>query len=304
MAATGSAAEESYVLVDGMRMHYRRAGSGPALVLLHGLVGSAKNWSQNIDVLSREAMVYALDLPNMGDSERVTDLDASLRATADQVARWMDAVGLADADVAGHSHGGAIALMLGARHPERVRRLVLFAPANPFCDSGRNLIRFYKTRFGQRFARLIPSMPRVLHRIALGRMYGDASRIREGSLEAYTGKFNVASVEHVLRIVQAWGDDMKALLQALGRMLEKPVLLIWGDRDRAVSLGSSVPLRSLLPQSSLLVIPGVGHLPFEETPEICNRAMLAWLRDGELPVEAARQSEAAMPAWKRKAIRA
>jgi pimeloyl-ACP methyl ester carboxylesterase len=264
-------------MVDGMRVHYRRAGSGPSLVLLHGLVGSAANWNPNIEFLSQNATVYAIDLFNMGESERVLGLDAGLEATADRVAACLDALGLADADVAGHSHGGAIAMMLAARHPERVRRLVLFAPANPFCDLGRQLIGFYRTRLGGWFARRIPALPRSLHATALSRMYGDPNRVVEGTLDGYTKGLNSGTVEHVLQIVRGWTEDMSDLRRELGKLAAMPTLLIWGDRDRAVGLASAERLREMLPLASLMVLPGVGHLPFSEQPEICNPAVRDWL---------------------------
>src|SRR5438128_11222407 len=99
--------EEAFVVVDGAKIHYQRAGPGRPLLLLHGLVGSAKNWRRNISFLSRDSSVYAVDLFNMGKSERVPGLDAGLDATADRLAAYMDAVGLDEADIAGHSHGGA-----------------------------------------------------------------------------------------------------------------------------------------------------------------------------------------------------
>src|SRR3984885_7438394 len=154
--------QEKFVLVNGAKIHYQRGGVGQPLLLLHGLVGSAKNWRQNISFLSRHCTVYAVDLFNMGESDRVPGLDAGLEATADRLAAYMDAVGLDEADISGHSHGGAVAMMLAARHPDRVRRLILFAPANPFCDLGDQLIRFYQTRLGIRLARLIPFLPRML----------------------------------------------------------------------------------------------------------------------------------------------
>jgi pimeloyl-ACP methyl ester carboxylesterase len=70
---------------------------------------------------------------------------------------------------------------------------------------------------------------------------------------------------------------MRLLRSALAGLAEKPTLLIWGDRDRAVGLKSARELQRTLPQSSLLVLPGVGHIAFEETPEICNQAMRDWL---------------------------
>jgi pimeloyl-ACP methyl ester carboxylesterase len=270
--------EEGFVLVEGAKVHYQRAGSGRPLLLLHGLVGSARNWRQNISFLSSIASVYAVDSFNMGESDRVPGIDAGLEATADRVVACMDALGLAEADVAGHSHGGAVAMMLAARHPERVRRLVLFAPANPFCDLGRQLIRFYQTRLGKRFARVIPFLPRMLKATALSRMYGDPSRVAEGSLEGYIQGLHIpGTVDHVLQIVRRWSADMRLLRSALPEVAGKPTLLIWGDRDRAVGLRSGRVLQRTLPQSSLIVIPGAGHIPFEELPDECNRAMGDWL---------------------------
>ncbi len=201
-----------------------------------------------------------------------------LEATADRIVRFMDALGLAEADIAAHSHGGAVALMLAARHPERVRRLVLFAPANPFCDLGRQLIGFYRTAPGRCVARLVPLLPNALKFLALRRMYGDPSRVAEDALEGYTiGLRTPGTVDHVMQIVRRWHDDMAQLNEALMDLVTRPVLLVWGDRDRAVGLPSGRQLQQLLPQSHLMVLPGVGHIAFEELPEVCNRAMRDWL---------------------------
>ena len=270
--------EDLFIRVDGRRVHLQRAGQGPALLLLHGLVGSARNWRQNIDFLARHATVYAVDLLNMGESERVSGLDAGLEATADSLAALLAALGLAEADVAGHSHGGAVAMMLAARHPERVRKLVLFAPANPFCNFGEQLIRFYRTRLGIWFARRVPALPRRLKATALSRMYGDPRRVTEGTLEGYiTGLQIPGTIDHILRILAGWFDDMLALRAVLGDLAEKPTLLIWGDQDRTVGLPSAHRLRQILRRSELMVMPGVGHIPFAEMPDECNRAMRDWL---------------------------
>jgi 4,5:9,10-diseco-3-hydroxy-5,9,17-trioxoandrosta-1(10),2-diene-4-oate hydrolase len=277
---------EGFVVVDGVKVHYQRAGSGRPLLLLHGLVGSAKNWRRNISFLAQDSDVYAIDLFNMGESERVPGLNAGLEATADRLAACMDALGLDEADIAAHSHGGAVAMMFAARHSDRVRRLILFAPANPFCDLGHQLIRFYQTRFGIWFARQIPSFPRLLKATALSRMYGDPSRVSAGALEGYIEGLHIpGTMDHVLQIVQRWFVDMGLLRSVLERLVTKPMLLIWGDRDRAVGLSSALELQRILPQSSLMVLPGVGHIAFEEMPEICNTAMREWLQK-PLPSEA------------------
>ncbi len=269
--------EEGTVLVEGVRVHYARAGSGPALVLVHGIVGSGRNWNRNIEFLSRFRTVYAIDMANMGTSERVKGLDASLEACADRLAAWMEAVGIDNADVAGHSHGGATAMMLAARHPERVRRLVLFAPANPFCTQGHAQMRFYGTRFGAFFAcNIIPLLPRFLYRRSLERMYGDPKRIVEGTLEGYADGLDSSAIAHILAIMRRWTEDMRLLQAALPDLAGVPMLLFWGDRDRAVTLRSGHVLAETL-GAQLQVVPNAGHIPFEEMPDICNPIFGEWL---------------------------
>ncbi len=274
--------EDAFVDVLGTRVHLLRAGSGRPVVLLHGLVGSALNWWRNIPVLARDASVYALDMVNMGRSARVAGLDVSLAATADRVAACMEALGLDSAEIGAHSHGGAVALMLAARHPERVRSLMLFAPANPYSDLGDRLVKLYSSALGRPLAQIATRLPRPAQLFALGRMYGDPGRIVAGSLEGYTEGLRVpGTARHILGIVRRWFADMAELEAVLPLVEQVPALLVWGDRDRAVSLESGMRLTRELAASELVVVPGGGHILFEEMPEAANRAMLEWLRRDE-----------------------
>jgi pimeloyl-ACP methyl ester carboxylesterase len=270
--------ESAFILVDEARLHYLKAGTGPPLLLLHGLVGSAWNWTQNILSLAQHSTIYAIDLPNMGESDRVAGLDASLESLADSVIAFMDALGLDAVDVAGHSHGGAVAMMLAARHPSRVGKLILFAPANPYCTLGLQLISFYQRPAGQWLARQIPWLPRQVKWIALRRMYGDPRRLRKDALDGYINGLAVpGTIQHLLNILQGWESGMERLGTVLHGLSEKPVLLIWGDRDQTVGLSSATNLKQIFRSARLMVIPGVGHIPFQEMPEACNRAMTDWL---------------------------
>lgn len=270
--------DEGHINVLGARVHYLHSGSGRPMLLLHGLVGSSSNWRYNIDALAREASVYALDMVNMGKSDRIDGLDAGLEATAGRIAAFMDALGIAQADIAGHSHGGAVALMLAARHPVRVRSLILFAPANPFSDLGDLLVRIYSTAPGRWIARTAPHLPTRLQRFGLERMYGDPARVASGCLEGYIDGMRVpGTMRHILAIVGCWFADMERLREALPRVASTPALLIWGDRDRAVDPASAMQLQRILWQSELRVLRGGGHIPFEEMPEQSNRIMLDWL---------------------------
>lgn len=269
---------EAEVNVLGARMHYLHAGSGRPMVLIHGLVGSSCNWRRNLSVLAQEASVYAIDQLNMGKSQRIHGLDASLEATADRVAAFMDAVGIESAEIVGHSHGGSVALMLAARHPERVRSLILFAPANPFSKLDRVLVRLYTTPLGRVAALTAPHLPIRLQRFALGRMYGNPARIADGCLQGYTDGLRVpGTIRHILTIVRGWFANMAALKAVLPRVASVPTLLIWGDRDRAVDHHSATQLQRVLWNSELRIMRGAGHIVFEELPEESNRMMLDWM---------------------------
>ncbi len=254
--------------VNGMRMHTRSAGAGAPLVLVHGLLGAASCWDPAMRLLAEGARVYAPDALGIGFSERVPGLDAGLKASARRLADWMDAEQIAQADLVGTSHGGAVAMYFAALFPQRVRRLVLHAPANPFCEASRPQIRFACTRPGRFLARRLPVAPSWVHRIALTRMYGDPARVRPGSLQAYVESLRVpGTTDYVLSVLRSWRQDMAALLPLLPRLRALPVHLLWGELDRAVSHASALRLKTAL-RAPLDVLPGLGHLPFEEAPEV------------------------------------
>ncbi len=274
-------ASSEFVTVDGARMHYLRAGSGPPLLLLHGLVGSSCSWKRNVDGLAEHFTVYALDMIGMGSSERVAGGDADMRTKAAHVASFLDALGIESATIAAHSHGGAVSMMFTSLWPERVRALVLAAPANPYSCASDGLLRFYLSGFGQWFARFIPRFPRWVLNLALENMYGDPARIKDDVLGGYVECLRVpGTVDHILNVLRSWSADMQQLRKALknGKTQGRPILMVWGDRDRAVPVESGQRLHSRLGDAQMVVLQGVGHLPFEEMPEHCNSILLEWAR--------------------------
>src|ERR671914_2951502 len=99
------------------------AGSGPPLILLHGLSGSRRWWGRNVPAFADSYRTYTVDLPGFGESRGVRW--SRLDDIADRLADWLVAEGLSQAHIAGHSLGGAVAARLAARHPDRIDRLVL-----------------------------------------------------------------------------------------------------------------------------------------------------------------------------------
>lgn len=276
---------EEFVSIEGSRMRCLISGQGPALLLLHGLLGTADAWAAATHRLAGSSTVYAPDALGIGGSDRKPFLDVSLRASAGRLIALMDSLQIERADIVGTSHGGAVALMLAALYPERVRSLVLHAPANPFSDIADPLIRFYRTPLGRWFANYVPTVPGSMQSLAMGRMYGDASRVRAGSLEPYITSLRIpGTVSYVLSVLERWETDMQDLADMLPRLRDVPVLLLWGNRDRAVSLRSGERLAEYFDRVTMVVIPGAGHLPHEELPSVFGGAVngfLSGLQRGE-----------------------
>jgi pimeloyl-ACP methyl ester carboxylesterase len=259
-------------------MHCLAAGEGPELILLHGLLGTASTWELVVPGLALESTVYAVDALGIGESERVPGIDARLEAQAGRVVAFMDAQAIRSADFLTTSHGGAVALMVAAKYPDRVKRLILHAPANPFSRICDPLINFYLSGLGTWFAHRVAGLPGSMQALALGRMYGDPSHLQDGSLGKYIGSLRIpGTVDYVLAMLRTWFDDMAQLESALKSVRQFPTLILWGDRDRAVAIESAQDLQRHFDRVEFEVLPCVGHLPYEECPETLTRIVNSFL---------------------------
>jgi pimeloyl-ACP methyl ester carboxylesterase len=275
-----------HLLVDGLRLSYLEQGT-PArgkqtTVLLHGLMGCADTFQPLLDQLSQldpDRHIIALDLPGAGQSERRENIDASLLTTANLVARFTQQLGLHKPIVLGHSHGGAVAMSLAAKHRDLLHSIVLLSPAHPWFDEGDPVIRFYLTLPGRLFAYSMPWFPIWAQLICLRRMAGRRSCDTVQHLRPYRENLRTpGTMSHLLRLLRTWHKDMAGLARALKkRTLKTPSLLIWGDIDRAVPVASASALREHLGHSELLVLPGIGHRPAEEVPDLVAAFLHQWI---------------------------
>lgn len=269
--------EENYVLLDGARMRYLRAGSGPPLVLVHGLLGHSFSWRHAMPVFARNFTVYAVDLLGAGYSDRPV-IDQTLRANAERLLRFLDEIGARSCILLGSSRGGGVVMRAAALAPERVERMILVSPINPWSPHGKRIARLLShRRVAPMFLRLAPHSE-ILYPLVLNRLYGDAARVHPGTLEGYAAPYKLpGSFEHEIRILSTWNQDLEELQFVLPRISHIPTLLLWGNRDAAVSPASAEPLRKNFTHCQFVMMDGVGHIPYEEVPDEFNRVVNEFL---------------------------
>lgn len=259
-------------------MRYLRSGDGPALLLVHGLLGYSFSWRFAIPSLSDQATVYAVDMLGVGFSDRPPGLDCRLRACAERLLRFLDLAAIVSCDLLGTSHGGAVAMMAAALAPERVRRLVLVAPVNPWSAHGKLLAQLLSGPVISTLLTEAAPFMKVTHSQLLRRLYGDTSRIRPGTLEGYSAPFEKpGALEHGLGILRSWKRDLADLETMLPNISDIPALLIWGGKDAAVDPASATRLASTFKECRTVMLEGVGHLPYEEVPEEFNTIVKKYL---------------------------
>lgn len=272
---------EEFLQINNCRIRYLTGGNGPAMVLVHGLLGYSFCFRHNLPVLAESATVYALDLPGTGFSERPAVVEADLNALADMLLKFVNQLGLEKPVLLGSSHGGAVVLMacyLAAGRGLTLGPMVLVAPVNPWSRNGQRRVGFAASAAGRTALRCAAPLLAPLHGYFLRRMYGDPARLTREAIAGYSCAIRErGTMAHLLGRLKDWNEDLKLLEQSLPACSNVPTLLIWGERDGAVDPASSAQLLRRLPKAELAVIRGAGHLPFEEEPEEFNQLVLNFL---------------------------
>ncbi len=274
--------DSRFAQLAGVDVHHKVAGEGdPAVVLLHHFYGNVFTWRHVLDALAEDVLVTAFDRPAFGLTERPSRDDWGgdnpyTRATSAAITvALMDHLGIDSAVLVGSSAGGTAALEVYARHPERVRGLVLVSPAITG-DVGappplRNALRNPAVR------RLAPRLiARLGANVTLDRVTGswaDPSRGSDDDVAAYTRPLAVDGWEEALYelFVAEPPPDLRALLGTI----DVPTVVVGGDRDPVIRPGWNRRTAAAIPGARYVELDGCGHTPQEECPD----RLVAVIRD-------------------------
>jgi pimeloyl-ACP methyl ester carboxylesterase len=286
-SARGSDATSQKYMIDvapaGLppaRLYAEELGSGPTVVLLHGLGGSGYTWRYMVDALSRHHRIIAIDLKGFGRSSKPFDQSYAAPDQAAYVRAFLEQRGLRGITLVGHSFGGAVAMALildlNRSHQDRVSRLVLLdTPALPQTLSP--TVQLLQQPILPKLAlTLLP--PAVVAKLSLLNDDGAFAHLTPNDLSVYAAPLADPGAAHALvttaqRIVP---ENFEALIRRYPS-IHQPTLLLWCRNDTIVPVSTGLRLARMLPRARLRLIERCGHTPAEENPGATTAHLLRFL---------------------------
>lgn len=256
--------------IRGRRLHYTTAGSGRPLVLLHGSSGSLRDWTfAHMGRLAQQWRVIAFDRPGLGGSD--PSEDHRLLGQAHMMQEALDAMGVGDFTLCGHSFGGSVALAWALGIPAKVRGLMLLgAPSHVWPGTAGRLHDITSTPvIGYAFSRALPW-------IVSEKRFADGLAsvfAPQATPQGYGAHIDPARVLHPpvyrrnARQVTALKDQLRTMTPRYPTLV-MPLEILHGEADDTVNAAlHSVALHKAAPRSRLTLLPGIGHMPHHGAPD-------------------------------------
>jgi pimeloyl-ACP methyl ester carboxylesterase len=276
--AGSPAIRKDEAVLGGRRVAYRTGGSGPLLVLIHGITSNSATWDRVLPKLARRHTVLAPDMLGHGRSDKRRG-DYSIAAHANTLRDLLDELGHERATLVGHSLGGGVALQFAYQYPGRAQNLVLVAPGG-FGREVSVLLRAASIPGSGPVLALAAWRPIVeagtLLTHALGRFGLHGNTDLEEIGRAYAMLADRASRRafiHTLRGVVDYEGQRVSALDRIDAGAQTPALIVWGEKDRVVPAEQGKRVHELLPHTELSIFGGAGHFPHRDDPSQFVRAV-------------------------------
>ncbi|EWT02641.1 hydrolase [Intrasporangium oryzae NRRL B-24470] len=274
--------------LHGHDLSYVDSGTGPAILFIHGLLGSHENWTHLVDKLDDRHRVVIPDLFGHGASAKPVG-DYSLGAHAAVLRDLIDLLGIDRVTLVGHSLGGGIAMQFCYLFPQRVERLVLVATGG----LGRTVSPLLRsaTLPGAELVLPVIASSWVRERVeGIGhvaswfgwRAGADASAAWQG----FTSLSDAESRRAFLATTRAVIDPGGQTVSARGHLPSGapiPTLVVWGTRDRMIPVGHANRAHEVFPDARVVLFEGAGHFPHLEQPERFSAVLDEFIATGTTP---------------------
>lgn len=266
--------ESKFIDIDGLRVHYRDQGRGPALLCLHGICSSLHTWDGWADALKNRYRIIRLDLPGWaltGPANFPYHREEYMKF----LDKFIDALGIRKVNLAGNSLGGYYAWNFAVSHPERVGKLILIDPAGYPKKVPGPVQLLTMPVIGDLCAAITP---KCIFAGFVKEVYGNAGRMKPGTLDRYYDLMmyngNRKTCMTIFRELKKISAEEPAGISSI----TAPTLIMWGGKDRWNPPHIVKRFRNDLPHARVLVYNGAGHVPMEEIPEITSRDADLFLR--------------------------
>lgn len=282
---------ERFVRVGSQEVYVEQAGEGKeTVVLLHGFGASSYSWRHLIPELAKSFRVVAPDFSGFGYTERPRDPASYTREGQARLALGvLDALGVERAHFVGHSYGGSLTLYLAARHPERVRSIVLIDSAAPTFPNDRRSRLGSLRPVNALFLRLLLRPNRV--RKSLANTFYDGTLATPELAHEYQERLAVEGVGDAYRgLTVPTRDDFRVDLAKI----DLPALVVWGADDPLIKVEDGRRAAETL-GARFVVMEKVGHVPMEERPEELLAIVAPFLREQARPPRAEGRSLSGEP---------
>ncbi|HEX6874613.1 MAG TPA: alpha/beta fold hydrolase [Nocardioidaceae bacterium] len=278
--------EVEYLTIHGHKRAYVKAGSGPALLLLHGLGCDHTTWQPVISALSRRYTVIAPDLLGHGRSDKPR-ADYSVGGYANGMRDLLTVLGIDKVTVVGHSFGGGVAMQFAYQFPERTERLVLVAPGG----IGREVTAAIRAISlpGFQTAMGVATLPGLLQasKLALrGLAASGITRARDLDevaeiMQHLSDRKARAAITHVVRAVVDWRGQVVTMADRAYLTHAMPMCVIWGREDAVIPVSHARLTSRIAPEAQVEVIPNAGHFPHKDHPQRFVKLLHDFIRSTE-----------------------
>jgi pimeloyl-ACP methyl ester carboxylesterase len=272
-AASAQTVAEKDAVVLGFKLHYREAGSGPTVVLLHGLGGDGSRWAPNIVPLAKSFHVIALDQIGFGQSDKPL-ANYHTGMLSEFLARFLATVGVSKASLVGNSMGAGVALYTAVHYPQLVERIVLAdgggfrrpnaQPAAARNEHVREIQNGVTTEETREFIKIMFHNKNLV-----------TDRIVEDNLQ-----LRLHSAYAIGKIQESGAAGRGSLSEEEVHGVKAPTLILWGKYDELADPAGADRLANTIPGSRKIMIDDCGHMPQLEKSAEFNRIVMEFLTTG------------------------